>query len=78
MKLTFIMNILLVNQIRYMKVVPIQVNNMEPSLKFSELNRLCLIELMLICQIIPFYVYFCKNERCSMDLRTMCASTNRL
>ena len=42
-----------------------QLNNMELFPKFSELDRLCPIELMLISQIIPSYVYCCKNERCS-------------
>ena len=46
------MNIL--NQIGYVKVVTIQVNNMELCPKFSYLNMLCLIEVMLISQIIPF------------------------
>ena len=56
------MNVLLVNQIGYVKVVTIQVNNMEHEVKFSELNMLCPIELMLISQIMPFM--FLVAKRC--------------
>ena len=56
------MNVLLLNQIGYVKVVTIQVNNMELRAKFSELIMLCPIELMLISQIMPFM--FLVAKRC--------------
>ena len=56
------MNVLLLNQVGYVKVVTIQVNNMELRAKFSELNMLCPIELMLISQIMPFM--FLVAKRC--------------
>ena len=56
------MNVLLLNQIGYVKVVTIQVNNMELRAKCSELNMLCPIELMLISQIMPFM--FLVAKRC--------------
>ena len=39
-----------------------QLNNMELCSKFSELDRLCPIELMLVCQIIPFIFIATKNH----------------
>ena len=39
-----------------------QLNNMEPCSKFSELDRLCPIELMLISQIIPFIFIVAKTK----------------
>ena len=39
-----------------------QVSNMELRLKFSELNRLCPIELMLISQIIPLIFIVAKMK----------------
>ena len=39
-----------------------QVSNMELRLKFSELNRLCSIELMLISQIIPLIFIVAKMK----------------
>ena len=55
------MNVLLLNQIGYVKVVTIQVNNMELRAKCSELNMLCPIELMLISQIMSFMFLFAKR-----------------
>ena len=43
-------NLLLNNKI----LMPGQLNNMDPCPKFSGLERLCLVELLLISQIIPF------------------------
>ena len=56
------MNILLVSQSGYVKVVTIQVNNVELFPKFSELNRLCPIELMLVPQIIQFMFIVAKTK----------------
>ena len=39
-----------------------QLNNVELCLKFSELNRLCPIELMLISQIIPLIFIVAKMK----------------
>ena len=39
-----------------------QINNMELYLKFSESNRLCPVELMLISQIIPFMFIVAKTK----------------
>ena len=63
------MDTLLVNQIGYVKIVTIlcrkmqaQVNSMELCPKFSELHRLCPVELMLIFQIIPFMCIVAKTK----------------
>ena len=45
----------------------VQVNNLELCPKFSELDRLCPIELMLIPQIIPFIFLLQKRKVPSMD-----------
>ena len=60
--------------------IPMQaeLNNMELCPEFSELDRLCPIELMLISQIIPF-VCCCKKERCpAWTYMAMCFSVYRL
>ena len=46
-----------------------QVNNLELWLTFSELDRLCPIELMLVSQIIPFMFILQKQKVPSMDLK---------
>ena len=49
-----------------------QLNNIELCPKFSELNRLCPIELMLISQIIPFTLLVAKVEGAQHELKTQC------
>ena len=44
-------------------------NKMELCPKFTELDRLCRIELMLISQIIPFMFIVAKTTGASMDLK---------
>ena len=50
----------------------IQLNNMELCPKFSELGRLCLIELMLISQIIPFMFTVAKTKAAQHGLKGQC------
>ena len=44
-------------------------NKMELCPKFTELDRLCRIELMLISQIVPFMFTVAKTKGASMDLK---------
>ena len=46
-----------------------QMNNKELCPKFSELDRLCSIELMLTSQLIPFMFIVAKVKVPSMDLK---------
>ena len=46
-----------------------QMNNKELCPKFSELDRLCPIELMLTSQLIPFMFIVAKVKVPSMDLK---------
>ena len=82
-KLIHKINSLLVNQIGYAKVVsnsllktktPVeaQLNNVERCPKFSELDGLCPIELMVISQTIPFMLLFPKQKVFSMHLKVQC------
>ena len=50
----------------------VQLNNMELCPKFSELDRLYSIELMLICQIIPFMFIFAKTKSAQHGLKEQC------
>ena len=49
-----------------------QVNNMELNPTFSDLDRLCLIELMLIFQIIPFMFIVAKTKGAQHGLKGQC------
>ena len=49
-----------------------QLNNMETCPKFSELDRLCPIELVLISQIIPFMFIFAKTKGAQHGLKGKC------
>ena len=49
-----------------------QLNNMELCPKFSELDRLCPIELMLISQIIPFIFIGAKIKGGQHGLKGLC------
>ena len=49
-----------------------QLNNMELCPKFSELYRLCPIELMLICEIIPFMFIVAKMKGAQHGLKGRC------
>ena len=49
-----------------------QVNNLELCPTFSELDRLCPIELMLISQIIPFMFIVVKAKRAQHGLKKQC------
>ena len=49
-----------------------QVNNLELCPTFSELDRLCPIELMLISQIIPFMFVVVKTKRAQHGLKKQC------
>ena len=51
-----------------------QVNNMELCSKFSELNRLCPIELMLISQIKPFMFIVAKTKGAQNWLKGQCVN----
>ena len=76
-KLTFIMNALLVNQIGYVKVVTIlcpqkmpmqeHLNDMKLCPIFSKLDRLCPTELNLISQTIQFMFIVAKRKVPSKD-----------
>ena len=50
----------------------VQVNNMELNPTFSDLDRLCLIELMLIFQIIPFMFIVAKTKGAQHGLKGQC------
>ena len=52
--------------------VQAQLNNMELCPKFSELDRLCPIELMLISQIIPFKFIVAKTKGAQHGLKREC------
>ena len=65
------MNVLLVNKIGYVPMQA-QLNNMEHCCKFSELDRLCPIELMLISQIIPFVFIVAKTKVAQHGLKGHC------
>ena len=54
-----------------------QLNNMEPCTKFSESDRLCPIELMLISQIIPFMFIFAKLKGAQHRLKRQCVLVPR-
>ena len=49
-----------------------QVNNLELCPTFSDLDRLCLIELMLIFQIIPFMFTVAKTKGAQHGLKGQC------
>ena len=49
-----------------------QLNHMELCPKFSELNRLCPIELMLIPQIMPFISINAKTKGTKYGLKRQC------
>ena len=50
----------------------VQVNNMDLCLEFSDLNRLCPVELMLISQIIPFMFIVAKTKGAQLELTDPC------
>ena len=50
-----------------------QLNNMELCPKFSELDRFCPVELMLISQIIPFIFIVTKTKVVHHGLKGQCA-----
>ena len=49
-----------------------QVNNMELSPKFSELNKLCPSQLMLVSKIIPFMFLVAKTKGAQHGLKGQC------
>ena len=49
-----------------------QVNNLELCPTFSELNRHCTIELMLISQTIPFMFFVAKTKGAQHGLKGQC------
>ena len=49
-----------------------QLNNMEVFPKFSELDRLCPIELTLITQIVPFMFAVARTEGARNGLKRQC------
>ena len=55
-------------------LIQTQLNNMELRPKFSELDRLCLIELMLISQVIPFMFVVAKTKGAQHGLKGQCVS----
>ena len=50
----------------------VQVNNMDLCPEFSDLNRLCPVELMLISQIIPFMFIVAKTKGAQLELTDPC------
>ena len=55
-----------------------QLNNRELCPKFSELDRFCLIKLMLISQIMPIIFIVAKTKGAQNGLKGQCVLKNRL
>ena len=57
--------------------MPVQLNNLELCPNFSEFDRLCQLELMLVSQIISFMFIVAKTKRAQHGFKMQCVSVSR-